>query len=471
MNESREFNFDEISIRSICIDILRNILVIVMAAAAAWLSVSGVQKLLYVPEYTASATLVVNASGGVGNAYSSLSVTNQMAGIFSEVFGSEILKNKIAENMGVDSIEGEISTSIIEETNLIILSVTSSDPRQTYMIINEALKNYDKVSDYLFSNAVLRVLSEPTVPYSPSNTANMGKIRKLSALGAAALCLAGIIVLSVFRFTVKNNICAERNLDGKILCSIPFESKVKDWKMFAKRKNKSLLITSPVVSMDFSEALRKTATRISHHMKRKGQKVVMVTSVFENEGKSSIAANIALALAEKGKKTVLVDTDMKKPAQYKVFDRPQTGKKWLYDFLSGKAEINDIFHFDKKTGLYTVYQNTGINNSSGTLNSEKMKYFMETCKYNFEYIILDSPPMAMASDAEVLMKNADTAVIVVRQDWADIRAVNDAADVVRKSGTDFAGFILNAFHRETLLPKSHEYGKYYRRAGEKFTEE
>ena len=90
-----------------------------------------------------------------------------MADSFSEVFGSYVLRSLIAEDLGRTDIEGEISCSIIEETNLIVLRVTSSDPRQAYLIIRSALENYDTVSDYLFSNATLRILEEPSVPYSP----------------------------------------------------------------------------------------------------------------------------------------------------------------------------------------------------------------------------------------------------------------------------------------------------------------
>ena len=70
-------------------------------------------------------------------------------------------------------MKGEISSSIIEETNLIVLDVTSVNPRQAYLIIQSAIENYDTVSDYLFSNAVLKMVQEPTVPVSPSNVAEL----------------------------------------------------------------------------------------------------------------------------------------------------------------------------------------------------------------------------------------------------------------------------------------------------------
>jgi len=83
-----------------------------------------------------------------------------------------------------------------------------------------------------------------------------------------------------------------------------------------------------------------------------------------------------------------------------------------------------------------------------------------------DYIILDTSPMAVAADAEYLMAAADTAAIVVRQDWTDVQSINEAVDNVRQSRTDLAGFVLNAFVKQGTV--SGRYGKYgYYRYGKR----
>lgn len=463
MEEKREIRLDEISIRSIAVDLLKNAWVIVLAALTAWFAVAGADKLTYVPEYMATATLAVNAKGNTSSAYTSLSLTSQMAGVFSEVFDSSVLREKIAEDLGQDSIEGTITSSVIEETNLVILSVTSSTPRQTYLIIQSALENYGTVSDYLFSNAVLRIVQQPSVPYSPSNIRNIQRIQKLGMLGAGCAAAAVMILLSILRFTVKNKTAAERNLDGKLLGVIPYERKRRTIRDIRRKKKRSLLLNTPLVSLRFSEHTRRVMTRIMHHMNHRNQKVILITSVAENEGKSSIAANLALALAEKGKRTLLVDADLKKPAQYRIFDKPKTGKKWLSDYLSGKAGKNDILVRGEKSRLFYIFQESGVRGSGTLLDSDKMRSLIRACRKNTDYIILDTAPMALSSDAELMMTLADTVILVVRQDWTDIRAINDAADTIRASGTEFGGFILNAFQKEPFAQESRGYGRYSRR--------
>ncbi|MGI6012030.1 MAG: polysaccharide biosynthesis tyrosine autokinase [Ruminococcus sp.] len=460
MGERKEFNLDEISLFSILRDVVKNCWVILLAAVTAWFAVTGAEGLLYVPEYTATATLAVSARGNNSNAYSSLTLTNQMAGIFSEVFDSNVLREKIAEDLGQESIEGEISSSIIEETNLITLQVTSVNPRQAYLIIQSAIENYDTVSDYLFSNAVLRIVQEPTVPVSPSNVLNLSRLRRLGMLGAAALTGCLIVLVSVLRFTVKTKDSARRNLDGRVLETIPYENKNKTLKGLFRRGNKSILITSTLVSAGYVEAVRKLATHLDHRMRRKKQKVIMVSSVAENEGKSSTAANLAIALAEKGKKVMLIDTDLKKPAQYKIFGRPGNTQSSLTDYLEGKVPLNKVMFYEKQFGIYRVFQKSGVHNSVKYLDSDYMRKLISSGRKVIDYLILDSSPMSLASDTELLMKMTDTVLMVVRQDWTDIRAVNDTVDNIRQSGADFSGFVLNAFHREQLFQRSHEY-RYY----------
>lgn len=467
MSENRELRLDEISLRSIIKDLIKNLWVIAAAAIAGWLAVTGVEKLTYVPEYTATATLAVNTTSS-SSAYTSLSLTSQMAGVFSEIFSSSVLENRICQDLEVDQLDGEITASVIEETNLITLSVTSADPKQAYMIIASALDNYDTVSEYLFSNAVLRMVREPSVPYSPSNTLNISRIQKLAALGGAGGVILMISALSVFRFTVKTRAGAQRNLDGKILGAISYERKFFTWKELFKKKKKSLLISYSTVSMAFGESVRKAASRLSHHMGRRRQQILLVASVSENEGKSSVAANLALALSEKGKKVLLMDCDLKKPAQYRIFDRPSAVKGWLGDYLKEQCQANDLLSYNRKDHFFSVFQNTGVENSASLLASDRMKQLITACSGMVDYIILDSPPMAACSDAELLMGLADTAVLVVRQDWSDVRAVNDAVDVIRRSGTDFAGFLLNAFQKDISFGHLREsgYGSYHKYKGQ-----
>ena len=456
------FRLDEISIRGLCMDVIRHMWMIILAAVSVWLAATAIHNLTYEPEYTAASTLAVSVKGET-DAYASLSLTSQMADVFGQVFQSDALREKIVEDVG-ENIEGTISCVPVTETNLLVLSATCPDPRQAFLFINSALEHYEEVAGDVFANASLLIVQEPEVPSEPSNTswflAHRTLLTALGALGMAAL----ICLLYVLRFTVKNERSASRQLDGRIRGVIPFEKKTAQG---GKRKNpkQALLLNSPLVSMNFAEAMRSAEAKVEHHMRRHHQKVLLVTSVTENEGKSTVAANIALALGEKNRKVLLVDGDLKKPAQNKVFEEQEQGRHSLDEVLAGGVDWKEALFFSEKNNIWEMFQFHSVEDSASALDIPAVKTMLKGCKEEMDYIIIDCSPTAVSTDAEIWMGAADTVLLVIREDWADVRVINDTVDVIWQSGRDFTGFILNAFHREWFRAGGEDgYENYVRRS-------
>lgn len=165
-------------------------------------------------------------------------------------------------------------------------------------------------------------------------------------MAGGILAIAAVIGLFyLLRFTVKTPASASRLLDGQIRGIIPFEKK---GILGRKKTKKALLLNSPLVSMDFAEASRRVQAKVEYHMRRNSQKILLVTSVSENEGKSTVAANIALALAEKNKKVLLVDGDLRQPAQHKVFEEKGTGRTTVAQVLTGQASWKEKLYYIRR---------------------------------------------------------------------------------------------------------------------------
>lgn len=456
----QEIRIDEINIRGVAKELWRNLWMIFAAAAIVWFGITGVGKLTYTPEYTSSATLVVRVKGDASS-ITSLNAASKMAAVFGEIFQSESLRNMIASDVGED-INGSISCTGIDETNLLVLKTTAKTSRQAYLFINSALRHYEEVSGYVFSNAALDIVQEPNVPESPSNSPALVGSRNLLALAGAVLMACVIVLFYLLRVTVKTASSASRLLDGAIMGTIPLEKRPKvnvgGENGTANGNGKiALLIESPLVSMGFVETIRRIGSRIETHMSKHKQKVLLVISVGENEGKSTVAANIALSLAEKHKKVLLVDGDLRKPAQFKIFDYHNDDRPSLSSVLSGKQKWEDAVRENRKTGLYELFQMKPVANPSPLLDPKRLKQFTAQWREKTDYIIVDSSPTALTTDAELWMQAVDTTVMVVRQDWADVRVVNDTVDLVWKTCGDFAGFVLNQFNDAIVLNSNSGY--------------
>lgn len=437
-------------------EILKNWWVVLCWMAAMLLGATGVGNLLYTPQYTASSTLVIRMMGA--DAYTSLTQTTQMTAVYSEIFQSDALRNLVSESIG-EPVEGTISCTQIEETNLLVLSATSPTPRQAYLFIQAALRNYEEVAGYVFTDAALEVVQEPSVPESPSNASFLVSRRwELTLL--AGLAAAGLITLIyLLRRTVKAASSASSLLDGNILGTIPFEKKqVITHGEKGKKEVPALLLNSPLVSMDFAEASRRMATRLESHMRRKNCKVLLVCSVEENEGKSTVAANIALALGEHGREVLLLDGDLRKPAQFKVFDRREETGVSFSDVLEGSVPLERCLTKNGNSAVWELFQYKAVSRAGELLSRPQLHQALEELRGRMDVIVVDCPPIVAAADAEIWMHQADTVALVVRQDSSDIRVINDTVDLIWKSAGDFAGIVLNAFRRER--PRVSESGRY-----------
>ena len=440
MNQD-EINLDSINYRGIIRDLLKNWWIIVLIVISLYLAATGIGKLVYIPEYTVSTTLVVNAQG-TSDTYTSLAMANEMADIIKEVFQSDVLLELVENEIGKTN-QGTITCNQIQETNLLVLNVTSKDPQNAYQFMNSALKHYDEVSDHVFTNATLQVLQEPSIPITPSNSSKLINYRNYIALLGGVAVTGIIICLYLFRHTLKSSKNATKLLDGRVVGVIPYEKKKRDKHL--KKLKQSLLISSPIASMNFVEANGRMSSRIEYHLNRYNYQVLLVTGISENEGKSTVAANICLSFVEKNKKVLLIDGDFRKPAQYKIFDKEVLDTNPLQDVITGKTTLKESIYFNKKSNIYELFLYHAIDDPSKLMNAVTLKKIMEQLKEHFDYIVIDCSPVAVSVDAEVWMEVVDSTILVIRQDWTDIRVVNDTVDLIWQSNCNFTGFALNMF--------------------------
>ena len=442
--------FDEIYLHGLVSTLLKNLWVVVAICVSALMCYTSVYKLTYTPKYTSSATFMVSAKDST-SAYNSLTTTQSMASVFVEVFQSNVLREKIQDNMPDQRFDGAISTTTIPETNLLIVTITSPEPDTAFRALNLLIDNYSSISDYLFSNAQLEVIKDPVVPTSPSNPMNVKAKYTPVLLIAAFLSIGAVIVLYLIRDTVRTPSSARRKIDARLLRTINHEVKNKTVRARLRRKNIAPLLTNPLIKKNFIEDNLSLCSALEYHTRKRGQKVVLVTSVGENEGKSTIAANLALALAEKGRKVVLLDCDFRKPSLHKIFEMPVQKDRTLASYLlQEEASPAPYLTQLKKHGVTVGFSHNSNRNITRLLNNGKLPALLKLLRDRADYVILDTPPMLAAADAEIIAAMVDTSVLVVRSDFMPTAAVNDGLDRLRKSAPEVCGFVLNNYYTTIL---------------------
>lgn len=423
-------------------ELLRKFWVVVLAAIIVGSFTYIGASYMYTPKYQTVTTFVVSVRNGDSSVYSNLNAAKSMANAFSEVLNSDVMRKRISTELGT-AINGTITANVIEETNLLEMRVTSSSPRQTYLITKATLNNYSELAETVLNNITLDVLQQPVIPTAPTNPNRAGHTAKIGALLAAAAAAALICVKAYLRDTVKSISEVESKLDTKLLAAVYHERKYKTLREALNKKKKSIVIINPTTGFSFVETYKKLRTRIEYLMRKNKCKVLMVTSVAENEGKSTAAVNIALAMNRKRKSVLLVDADMKKPSLHKILEYQDAEYASITDYLAGKATLGQTLMTDKKRQLGLLLGKNGTDNSTELIKSDNMAELIDQAKRNVDMVIIDTPPMAVSPDAECIAELADAAILVVRQDWTPTRIINDAIDAINSTNTVLLGCLFN----------------------------
>lgn len=402
-------------------------------------------NLLYRPQYETKATFVASVKNAATSANSNLSAAKGAAESFSKVICSDAMKKQVANDLGVKRVAGTIEAYIVEETNILELRVTAATPQKAFRIITSIMNNYESMTDKVLNNVVLDVLQYPEIPTKPINDFSVERPVILSGIVAVAALIILICLFAYLRDTVKTPDEIEEKLDAKLIGTVQHERKYKTLKAKLRRKKKSILITDSTTGFGFVETFKKLRTKIDYAMRKGNYKVLMVSSVLEDEGKSTIAANIALAMKRKYKNVLLIDADMKKSAMHKIMEYNDKEFLTLNDVLDGIAGLNDAIVEDEETGLKLLLAKNCDEHSSDLANSERLKKVLSQAKNKMDIIVVDTPPMTAGPDTECIAEAVDAAVLVVRQNVAPVRIINDMIDVINASHAELLGCVFNDF--------------------------
>ena len=440
-----------IELYSLLKDIIKNSWAVVLCALIGSMGFFLVTHASYEPMYTSTATLTVLNSGAVTASYSTYTISTEKANVLVNVFTEPTIKEYAAAYLELDSFDGTVSARVLDQTNFIELKVTSDHPEKAYKLLNAVLKSHHKVSNKIFKNAGVTVISAPTVPSGPSNHISTSN-RNIVIMGCATLALAFVVAMSLRRNTVKKESDFDEKIESKLLGTIAHEDKRMTLKDMKQKKKKGLLIHSNAyISLRFTENFHKIAAKLEHKKNRSDERVFAVTSVAENEGKSTCAANIAVSLADRGNKVILLDLDFKKPAVYKIFSEETIDNGEVSDLLSNKVSLEDFtFRQFKKTSLSLAVNTKADPDYRNYIESGSITELIEKLKAWYDFIIIDTAPLSLDSTVTDIIKMVDKTILIVRTDTVHANILNDAISTISKISSNLAGCILNDVHMNIL---------------------
>lgn len=413
------------------------------------------------PQYQASTTLYVavrsqSQPGAAELAQGGYYARDAVRSYVDIIDDALILERVIADldlDMTVGQLAGMVSASTRPQTVVLNVDVTGPDPVQAAAIANSVADNFaDVVSSTLekpvgggvspVQVSTTQPAAVPSTPISPHSRTNL-------ALGLLLGLAAGVgvaLARSALDTRLSNAADVSRITEAPVLGAILDDPRAAKDPLTVRANPKS----------PESESFRSLRTNLQFVNVGGASRSFVVTSSIPGEGKSTVAANLAVSLAETGASVALVDADLRKPsvARFMGVD----GAVGLSNLLAGMVELEDVMHRWGRSELYVLPSGRIPPNPSELLGSAEMEDLLRRLGEHFDYVILDTPPVLAVTDAVILSRLAGGTILVAAM--RTVRTTDVAASLQALDGIArrLSGVVLN--RAPSRGPDAYHYARY-----------
>ncbi|HQF27780.1 MAG TPA: polysaccharide biosynthesis tyrosine autokinase, partial [Bacteroidia bacterium] len=314
--------------------------------------------------------------------------------------------------------------------------------------INRNVEIYSKIYEFLLETRAQTIIAKAAIvadkfvlePAYATGLLRPLAIKTLAAGIGGGLALAFLIIF--FKGVYYNYIQTKDDL--KDATELPIIGVVGK----SKEAESEYLVADKYPQSQIAEAFRVIRTNLSYFAAKSKSKVILVTSSVAGEGKTFTAVNTATILAKAKKKVILLDLDLHKPKQANAFNlQNDVG---VTSFIVGKATMNEIIKDTSIDNLQVILTGPRTPNASELILDPNLELLINSLKEHYEYIIIDTPPVGLLSDALVFMKFADINIYVLKAGYSKRDFVDIAHQIVEKNDVKHMSFVLNSVSSKNI---------------------
>lgn len=450
------------------------------------------------PKYEASVKIYVNNSSislgdtSVSISSGDLTTSRNLVDTYIVILETRETLNDVIDyasaNLTYGTLKGMISASAVDDTEIFQVTVTSTDPQEAERLANAVAYILPKRITTIIDGTSAKVVESAVVPTnasSPSYVLNT----MLGFLIGLVLAVAVVAIRELTDTTIRTEEDITQICNHPVLASIPDMAaagkggyyaygkygKYSQDKDGAKTAGKEPVLVGPNISFAASEAYKLLRTKLQFSFAGEGgSRVIGVSSAISGEGKSLSSVNLACSMAELGKKVILIDCDMRRPTLAEKLKLQKT--PGISSYLTGQSDLMSLRQPCGIEGMEDSFQviTAGHNppNPSELLSSQRMRDALELLRQEYDYVILDMPPVSEVSDAMTVTADTDGTLLVVRENYCDRYILADTVRQFESINAKILGVLVNCasenggkgYYKKYYKKYHHRYGKYYGRS-------
>ncbi|MBR3739828.1 MAG: polysaccharide biosynthesis tyrosine autokinase [Clostridia bacterium] len=393
--------------------------------------------------YTASGTMYIyNGNPNVVNygytSSSDLTSAVKLLDTYTVVIRSNKVLDVVSERLAQDYpyitpqyIAATLSMGSIAETGVVSVRCTAVDPQLATDICNTVMDVAPAEIKRVVSAGSIEIIDYATVPTEPNASSPM----KQSLIGAAAGAAAAAAVLSLL-FLLYRKVRDTEELTEQY--TLPVLASIRRDKKDSEDPETFLLNKSS--PMDQVEMYAKLRMNMMYTLVGKEKHSILVTSAISGEGKSTIAANLAVSIAMSGRKVLLVDADMRRGCQSRIFKYSKT-LPGLSDVLLKSCTWKSSLVKTNLNNMDVLPAGSLPPNPTELLDSSAMRALLPKLELAYDMVVIDVPPVNIVTDAFVLSPIVAGGIFIVRQRYSDHREIHKALEQAEMSGLNLLGFV------------------------------
>lgn len=397
--------------------------------------------------YTAKTTVLANAAGAAPQVTdANLRTAERMLGTYAELMVSRPVLEQVIQNLGLNTtpavLAGRIKVEVTPNTLLIAIIVEGKDPEQAAKIANEIPRVLNAMEQDLLGNPYLSRYSEPlnvvevALPRPTPTSPNIPSTVMMAMLAALVLSLGVALLIEYLDDTVKTSADLERIIGLPTLAAV---------RRIRGGDHAGRLVAHNDPRSPIAETYRMFLAHLAFSSAERPIRTVLMASPAAGEGKSTNVANLGVALAQTGKRVILVDMDLRNPTLHRFFKRTnQLGVTSALQRPEGES-LTDGHHL-VSTGIENLMLMPSgrlPSNPARLFGSPQMVELIAELEREADVVLFDSPSVLAVVDATLLARNCDAAIMVARAKVTRSDALRRAHAQIAQSGTFMIGVLLN----------------------------
>ena len=390
------------------------------------------------PMYTTYTTVVLAKANTTSLATNNESINqsdvilNQnLVSTYRQIINSRLVLEQTIDSLNLNYTVKELAENVevvaLEDTEIIKISVSDGKPDNAAKIANKIAEIFIKEITKIYKMNNVSVVDKAQVSYEVSNNT----LKKDCIIAAILSILIPTVILFIkyyFDDTVKLNETLEKEIGMPILAPI-----------FNEKSGEPLIVEKKPKSVA-SECIRTLRTNLQFSSVDEEIKTILVTSTLPSEGKSFVSSNLAIAFAQSGKNVLLIDCDLRKGRQHKIFNLKND--QGFSNLLIGDFGDKFVKH-TKINKLSIITRGICPPNPSELLNSKKNNKFMKEIGKIYDIVIFDSAPCNGLADSLILSSQVDKVVLVSSENYTPKNELINTKKAIEKVGGNIAGVVIN----------------------------